>query len=78
VSIQGHLKNSKFETQNLRTYFIYLELLIISNKKFNYKILDLVELYNFDYKLYLHPTSFEKDMNLFVPHLFLRMVDSLG
>jgi hypothetical protein len=49
---------------------------MISNKNFiDYKVLDLVELYNFDINFCLYPTSFKKDMNLFVLHLFLRTVD---
>jgi len=49
---------------------------MISNKNFiNYKVLDLVEIYNFDKFICLHQTSFKKDMNLFVLQLFLRMVD---
>jgi hypothetical protein len=49
---------------------------MISNKKnINYKVLNLIELYMFWYKICLYPTSFDKDMNLFVSQLFLRTVD---
>jgi hypothetical protein len=48
---------------------------MISNKNFiNHKVLDLVELYNFDIK-FVFIRLYLKYMNLFVLHLFLRTVD---
>jgi hypothetical protein len=52
----------------LKFYIILSSILTTSNVKIqNYKVVDLIECYNFDVKKYLHLTLYRKDIIFLMP-----------